>query len=107
MPDTTTNTNTVEDKNGIVAEIQHSGGTVFAGDLEQLSVERNNNTDNVILDSSNSHLENLSTETLLEKRKALLWMANSGAAMQETVSFSQNELGKIEAELNSRGVTLK
>lgn len=85
-----------------------TGSTVEAAppiQEEGIVVEKKNNTDSVIVDSSNSHLETLSISALFEKRKALLWMANSGGAMAEAVSFSKNELGPIEEELRRRGVT--
>lgn len=90
-----------------IARIVDSGETVFAGDQEEISVERKNNTDNVIIDSSNSGLDKLSTETLKEKRTALLWLATSGAATKESAPFFQDELGPIEIELKKRGEILK
>ena len=91
-----------------VDPVTATGSTVEAAppiQEEGLVAEKNNNTDSVIVDSSNSHLEKLSISALFEKRKALLWMANSGGAMAEAVSFSKNELAPIEEELRRRGVT--
>ncbi len=108
MPDTTINTTITADVNNgeTLQRIEDSGEAVFAGDQEEISVERKNNTDNVIIDSSNSGLERLSIETLKEKRTALLWLSTSGAATKESVPFFQDELEPIETELKRRGAPL-
>lgn len=58
------------------------------------------------IDTSNNDLDKLSTETLLEKRKALLWIATTGATKNDSVFFFQGELGPIEMELVRRGIKL-
>ncbi len=73
--------------------------------LKALS-DTENTQGGLVIDTSNANLSSLTTEALLEKRKALMWIATSGAAMKESVPFFKDELGPIEEELKSRGVTL-
>ncbi len=65
-----------------------------------------NTQGSLTIDTSNSELDKLSTETLLEKRKALMWIATTGATKSDSVSFFQGELGPIEMELRKRGIKL-
>lgn len=52
-------------------------------------------------------LQTLTTETLIEKRRALLFLSNGqNATTRDSFSFFSEELDKLEEELASRGVKM-